>query len=185
MSSDESTPRLPSITARPTPDEKQRFSELAASRGLSESALALVGIRALLESNLPIRQPSGTPPVREPAADRITIRLRPGDHLAIHSRAAQRRMKPSTYLAALVRAHLAANPPLATQELAALKQATAVLAALGQLMARRARSHTEAAALTSELREDLSRTRAVVAALEQRTHDLARAALISWEAPYA
>ncbi|MDB6100568.1 MAG: hypothetical protein JWO52_567 [Gammaproteobacteria bacterium] len=39
--------------------------------------------------------------------------------------------------------------------------------------------------MTTELREDLSRTRALVAALEQRTHDLARAALISWETPYA
>jgi hypothetical protein len=180
-----STPRPPSITARPTPDEKQRFSELAASRGLSESALALMAIRALLESNLPIRLPSETLPAREPAADRITIRLRPGDRRAINSRAAQRRMKTSTYLAALVRAHLAANPPLATEELAALKQATAVLAALGQLLARRAHRHTEAAAMAADLREDLRRTRAVVAALEQRTHDLARAALISWEAPHA
>jgi hypothetical protein len=94
-------------------------------------------------------------------------------------------MKTSAYLAALVRAHLAANPPLATEELAALKQATAVLAALGQFMARRARRHAEPPAMTSEIREDLSRARALVAALEQRTHDLARAALISWEAPYA
>jgi hypothetical protein len=28
---------------------------------------------------------------------------------------------------------------------------------------------------------DLSRTRTLIAALEQRTHDLARAALVSWE----
>jgi uncharacterized protein YhaN len=93
-------------------------------------------------------------------------------------------MKTAAYLAALVRAHVAANPPLAAEELAALKQATAVLAALGTLIARRAQRHAQAVAMTTELREDLSRTRAVVAALEQRTHDLARAALISWEAPY-
>jgi hypothetical protein len=184
MSSDVSTPRLPSITARPTPEEKQRFIELAASRGLSESALALLAIRALLQSNLPTLQPPGDLPAREPATDRITIRLRPGDRRAINKRAEQRGMKTAAYLAALVRAHIAANPPLAAEELAALKQATAVLAALGTLIARRAQRHAEAAAMTTELREDLSRTRAVVAALGQRTHDLARAALISWEAHY-
>ena len=42
---------VPSITARPTADEKRRFAELAASRGMSESTLALIGIRSLLDSN--------------------------------------------------------------------------------------------------------------------------------------
>jgi len=146
---------VPSITARPTADEKRRFAELASSRGMSESTLALIGIRSLLDSNgLPARwveKPA-------PATDRITIRLRPGDHEAISRRAAQHGMKASTYLAALVRAHVAANPPLAATELAALKQTITVL------------------------RQQLRRTRDAVAALEERTHDLARAALISWEA---
>ena len=31
--------RAPSITARPAPDEKDRFAELAAARGISESAI--------------------------------------------------------------------------------------------------------------------------------------------------
>jgi hypothetical protein len=87
MNSDVSSQRHPSITARPTAEEKQLFIELAASRGLSESALAIVAIRALLDSNHPIRQP-GTSPAREPATDRIIIRLRPGDRRAINVRAA-------------------------------------------------------------------------------------------------
>ena len=45
--------RVPSITARPTADEKRRFAELAASRGMSESTLALIGIRSLLDLNGP------------------------------------------------------------------------------------------------------------------------------------
>ena len=98
--------RVPSITARPTADEKRRFAELASSRGMSESTLALIGIRSLLDSNGPparwVEQPA-------PATDRITIRLRPGDHQVIARRAAQRAMKASTYLAALVRAHVTAK----------------------------------------------------------------------------
>lgn len=45
--------RLPSITARPRSEEKVRFAQLAAARGISESALALIAIRDLLESSAP------------------------------------------------------------------------------------------------------------------------------------
>jgi len=49
-------------------------------------------------------------------------------------------MKASTYLAALVRAHVAANPPLAATELAALKQSIIVLAGFGRLLAHAVRN---------------------------------------------
>jgi hypothetical protein len=172
-----STPR-PSITARPTPQEKLRFTALADARGISKSALALIVIRDLLSSAAPVLLPAST---REPALDRITIRLRPGDRQTVRQRAAQRGMKDSAYLAALVRAHVAANPPLATDELRALKLAVTVLAGFGRLLARTAREVTQAGLMSPALQQDLSRTIALVAALEQRTHDLARAALVSWE----
>jgi hypothetical protein len=82
-----------------------------------------------------------------PALDRITIRLRPGDRLAIRHRAAERRMKDSAYIAALVRGHVAVNPPLATHELTALKGAVSVLAAFGRILARAAREATQAGVL--------------------------------------
>ena len=168
----------PSITARPTVDEKRRFAELASSRGMSESTLALIGIRSLLDSNAPPAKWVETP---APATDRITIRLRPGDHQVIARRAAQRAMKASTYLAALVRAHVAANPPLAATELAALKQSIIVLAGFGRLLAQAARNPSLGGEQREDLRQQLRRTSDAVAALEERTHDMARAALISWE----
>ena len=100
----------PSITARPTLQEKRLFAAVAANRQMSESTLALIAIRALLDSNVP-DLPASTSS-SGPALDRITIRLRPGDRLAIRHRAAERRMKDSAYIAALVRGHVAANPPL-------------------------------------------------------------------------
>jgi hypothetical protein len=170
--------RVPSITARPTPDEKRRFAELASSRGMSESTLALIGIRSLLDSNGP---PARWVEKPAPATDRITISLRPGDHETIAGRAAQRAMKASTYLAALVRAHVAANPPLAAAELAALKESIIVLTGLGRLLAQAARSPSLGGEQQEDLRRQLRRTHAAVAAVVERTHDLARAALISWE----
>jgi hypothetical protein len=176
--------RNPSITARPTPAEKQQFAQLAASRGISESALALIAIRAVLESNEPAIGGMTVPSGRQPATDRVTIRLRPGDRCALNRRAAQRGIPASTYLAVLVRAHVAASPPLTVEELAVLKQGVAVLAKLTRALSHTARCVLQGDPIPPELQKELSLTRAVVAALEQRTHDLARSALITWESRY-
>jgi hypothetical protein len=169
---------LPSITVRVSADEKNWFATLARSRGLSESALAHSAIRSVKDSGS--LDPYATGP-RTPATDRITIRLRPEDGEAIARRASERGMKPSAYLAALVRAHLAANPPLAATELAELKRSIVVLAGLGTLLAQTARNPALSGPGLEDVRQNISRTRAGVAALEQRTHDLVRTALISWE----
>jgi hypothetical protein len=169
---------LPSITVRVSANEKNWFATLARSRGLSESALALSAIRSV--KDLGSLDPYATGP-RTPATDRITIRLRPGDGQAIARRASDRGMKPSAYLAGLVRAHVAVNPPLAAKELAALKQSIVVLAGLGTLLAQTARNPALSGPGLEDVRQNINRTRAAVAALEQRTHDLVRTALISWE----
>jgi hypothetical protein len=185
VNSGRSNRHLPSITARPTPAEKQRFSELAEARGLSESALALIAIRALLESNTMVSvratQPATT---REPAADRITIRLRPGDRHTISDRAARRGMKTSTYLVALVRAHIAANPPVPAAELSKLKTMVAVLASLSRVLAELDRRVRETGEGARELETNLYKTRVAVRALELVTSDFTRAALVSWETLY-
>jgi uncharacterized protein (UPF0548 family) len=157
---------------------------LAASHGISESALALIAIRALLDSNAPAPNVLRSGTTRETATDRITIRLRPGDGRAIHDRAARRGFKPSAYIAALVRAHVSRNPPLPSDELALLKQGIVLLSRVGQVMAHTARRAAEEGALPPELAKQLSQTRAVVAGLERCTHDLARAALIAWASRY-
>ena len=84
-------------------------------------------------------------------------------------------MKPSAYLSALVRAHIAQNPTLPANELAALKLSIVVLAGLGRLLARQAKTPAGIA------RDDLQRARDCIAELERRTHALAKAALVSWE----
>lgn len=169
---------LPAITIRLPPHEKEWFATLARSRGVSEAALALSTIRSIADSGS--LDPYATGP-RTPATDRITIRLRPGDAQAIARRAGQRGMKASAYLAALVRAHLAANPPLATSELASLKQSIDVLASLGPLLVQVGRNPALSGPGLEDLRQSISRLRTAVAALEQRTHELVRTALISWE----
>ena len=130
---------VPSITLRPSAEEKARFKLLAQHLGLSESALALNAIRALLErDDVWLRRQSPLNPQYVAATDRITIRLRPGDGLAVIQRAAERGFKPATYISALVRAHIMANPPLPSAEVNALKMSLGVLAGLGRCSRRRA-----------------------------------------------
>ena len=183
MSNNGSTPRLPSITARPTPAEKELFATLAASRGMSESTLAMIAIRSLLDCNeVPETNAPSTRRVR--STDRITIRLRPGDRRVINERANRRDMKASTYLAALVRAHIATNPPLTENELGAYKQGVILLAGLGRLLARMSRDGAKAGGMPKDLQQQLSLTRSMVAGLEKVTERLACAALKSWESGY-
>jgi hypothetical protein len=157
-------------------EDKARFATLAARAGLSESALALVAIRHVLAQNAKRGSDEAGPPgIRGPATDRITIRLRPGDSVSIAQRAMKRGMKPSAYIAALVRAHVTLNPPWPATELTALKQAVVVLAGVGRALAQTARTSQGVSQI------DLERARSAVAMLEQHTHDLAKAALISWE----
>ena len=184
VSSDRARPRLPTITVRLTPEEKRQFAELAASRGLSECALAVATLRALLIPGTPFVADIPNVSPREAATDRITIRLRPGDGSALEARAARRRMKTSTYLAALVRSHIAADTVLTADELDSVKKAVVVLAGVGRLLSRIARCGGQGGSLWPETRQALAQTRSVVAAVEQRTSDLARAALRSWESRY-
>jgi 50S ribosomal subunit-associated GTPase HflX len=93
-------------------------------------------------------------------------------------------MKTATYLAAMARAHIAPDPPLSANELAALKHSVAVLSELGTLLAQSARHPALSGPGLEEVRQTLSRTRAAVAALEQRTHEFAKASLMAWESRF-
>jgi hypothetical protein len=168
------TPSPPSITARPTRAEKERFAAIAASQGLSEGALALSAIRKIIATESDTQERRPTSP-SDPSTDRITIRLRPGDHSAVARRASGRGMKSSTYLAALVRAHVACDPPLTNPELAALKQSAALLASLRGLLVQ---AHGTRLGAAPQL---LEATRKAVSSLEQKVLALARAAIVSWE----
>ncbi len=174
---------LETITVRVTGVDKQRFHALAETLGMSEARLGLTAIRRLLEE-----QAMPSPPMPSEvdlASERITIRLRPGDRHRIRERAVARRMKDAGYLAALVRAHVVADPPLPAAELQELKRAVAAMvraiAALSSSASLLARHPQHIDTVWNELRH----TRVRVIALERRFHAYTKAAVIAWEAPSA
>src|SRR5229473_5938371 len=110
-----------SITAWATPDRKGQFAALAASRGLSESKLLGLLIDSVLERN-PLDPAGDARHADAEEGDRITLRLRPGDGQWLRLRARRRGVKYTTYAAALIRAHVRANPPMPLEELARLER---------------------------------------------------------------
>jgi hypothetical protein len=176
---------MPSITVRPTPEEKQLFAALAAKRGMSESKLALIAVRSLIRENMPSAFAlDGSAPVADPGTDRLTIRLRPGDLRAVAQRAACRNVRPSKYVAMLVRGHLLSNPPLVTEELEAFKQAIVVLAQYGKVWGRAIYRLPPGAVENADLLRLLIETRKAFESLEGRMHDLVYESLKSWESAY-
>jgi len=145
-----------------------------------------MAIRAFVDAEGRTQGPAEYDPAAERvrATNRITIRLRPGDGAVIARRAAERGMKTSTYLAAMARAHVAADPPLSANELAALKQSIVILSGVGTLLAQSARNPALSGPGLEDVRQTLSRMRVAVATLEQRTHDFAKAALMAWESRF-
>ena len=63
---------------------------------------------------------------------------------ALIQRAAQRGIRPSRYVAALVRAHITASPPLTIEEISVLKRSVAVLAMLSRALSHTAQSIAQA-----------------------------------------
>lgn len=163
-----------------SPEKKEKFTALAAARGMSETALLSLLVDHVLETN-----PAPTAPAPDEGAstDRITLRLRPGDRPLVDARAAARGMKASSYLVALVRAHVRSTAPLPTDELNTLKVTLGELSAVGRNLnqiARAANAGGGAGALRGLLK-DLESVGKRVDQVRREVAELVRVNLMSWE----
>ncbi len=172
----------PTIGLRVSAEKKAQFAALAAAQGLSESAL----LGQLIDHVLDVPAgpvDSGLPTDSGTSTERISLRLRPGDRGLLTARAAARGMKPSTYLVALVHAHVRSEAPLPMQEVNWLKACVGELSALVRVMQslRRADGVTlvegSSMALHDLMQQALTRTDQVRYAMA----DLVRMNLKSWE----
>ena len=166
-----------SITAWPTRDQKAGFAALALSRGLSESKLLGLLIDSVLERN-PV-EAAGDERHGE-VGDRITLRLRPGDGTLFRLRAQRRGMKYATYAAALIRAHVRANPPMPIEELAQIERVLAEVSAIGRRLNQIAGAVREGQG-ADPLRLVLTPVLPAVEELRQALRETVKANRISWE----
>jgi hypothetical protein len=169
-----------SITAWPTPDQKAGFAALSASRGMSESKLLGLLIDSVLERN-PV-EPAGDARHREAGeGDRITLRLRPGDGQWLRLRAHARGMKYTTYAAALIRAHVRADPPMPLGELARLERGLAEISALGRRLNQIAGAVSGRQSVDPGLSVELPAVLHAVEQLRQSLREVVKVNRISWE----
>ena len=136
---DANAPVRQQIAAWATPERKGQFAALAASRGLSESKLLGLLIDTVLERNQ-LKPVDDEYQGEAGKGDRITLRLRPGDSKCLRLRAHTRGMKYTTYAAALIRAHVRANPPMPRAELDRFERSLAEISAIGRRLNQIARS---------------------------------------------
>jgi hypothetical protein len=166
-----------------TIEARQRFSAAARHLGLSESALLRRMVLQLLAT-------AKEPPPALSAPDRarevrITVRLVHEDRALLRERAAARAMPPSTYVSALVRAHLRSLTPLPDRELSALKAMTAELAALGRNLSTTAGLLRGPDQGSGPTRDDLFAIVRACEALRDHSRGLIKANLVSWQQGHA
>lgn len=170
-----------SITAWPSPDQKAGFAALADSRGLSQSKLLGLLIEALL-ARRPIAQAAGQVQAESSERDRITVRLRPGDGKLLRSRAQRRCMSYTTYVAALIRAHLRADPPMPLEELGKLERSLAEVSAISRSLSQLARAARQGqGGDTAGRLPELQSIREALEELRQALREVVKANRISWE----
>jgi hypothetical protein len=148
---------------------------------MSESALLTVLLDAVLEQNdVSVYATAHAEP--DAATERVSLRLRCGDRRRVNERAAARKMKPASYLVALIRAHLRHDAPLPTAELNALKVAVGQLSAVGRNLNQLVHASHAGAAPVGDLVRTLHETVACVEDVRRYVADVVRGNLMSWEA---
>lgn len=181
MNDEAPSKRVLSITARPTPEQKKRFAAIAKAKGMSEQKLAGIVLewflnRYDLQENI---WRHDRPEIA--STDRLTIRLRPGDRQQLDLQCGHRHIKPSAYVASLVRAHLRGSTPVPAAELAVLKQAVSQLAATNRGLTQLVKLLNERAVPSEVVSAELDRTYYAVRDLEKTVHDFVLAANAAWE----
>jgi hypothetical protein len=168
------------IAARVTADVKQRFGTSAHGQGLTESALLkrLIVASLVATGTVPGRGPESVEPVADSA--RVSVRLRPDDLLLLRERARARQLPASTYVSFLVRAHLRAQTPLPTAELAALRATVAEVGALGRNINQIARTLSRGEPSATPNRADLHLILKALWKLRNHTKTLINTNVESW-----
>jgi hypothetical protein len=90
-------------------------------------------------------------------------------------------MKYTTYAAALIRAHVRADPPMPLEELARLERGLAEISALGRRLNQIARRMGEGRGVDPVLRVDLASVLQVAEELRQALREVVKINRISWE----
>jgi uncharacterized protein (DUF1778 family) len=121
------------INARVSTETKRRLKEASARQLVKPSAwLRRVVADALGPEPSANGEPAPVERLVERTTRRLSTRIRPSDAALLNARAAERGMRPSTYVSVLIRCHLRALSPLPKREIFALRRAASQLGAIAR-----------------------------------------------------
>src|SRR3984957_3987914 len=169
------------------PQQRERFSELAAAQGGSSwRLLARLVHRALVETpEAKVKRLLEEAAAGKAPAEKYTVRLMGLDAARLESRAQARGVTASGYVAHLLRAHLRADPPMPYGEFQELKRVVNELAGIRAAMAQLASGEGPTQGLEAALKENVLRLLPALKQIREKVQDMLIANSKSWETPNA
>jgi len=161
-------------------DTKQRFGAMAREHGLSESALLKRSVNLMLSSTA-VASPIAEAPARVPRDLRLSVRLRPEDHVLLRERATARDIAPATYVSMVLRAHIRGVTPLPDRELNELRRAVGELGMIGRNLNQIARVANQTGKVSGPSPADLRALLRALEGLRDHVKGLMLANTASWE----
>ena len=166
------------------PEQRERFTELAAAQGVSSSRLlARLVHTALAESpTTKVKRLLDEVNAGKAPAEKYTVRLMGVDAARLEERAQARGLTASGYVAHLLRAHLRSDPPMPYGEFQELKRVVNELAGIRGAMTQLASG--QGPVLEPALKDSVMKLLPALKQIRQRVHDALLANSKSWEAPH-
>lgn len=181
------------LKARVSPEIKNLVKVIAERELLTEAAwlkqLVIKAIRTCRDAEDGERESCHAGDIGKPSrvartggcSSPMLLRLRHEDRLLLDARAQARGMRPATYAAVLLRAHLRRLTPVPKDELLTLKRSIGELAAIGRNINQIARAANEGGRMPVSAREEFRAMLKVCEALRENTKTLLKANVTSWE----
>ena len=168
------------------PEQRERFSELAAAQGVSSSRLLARLVHRALAENPAAKVQRLLDEVKagKAPAEKYTVRLMGADAAHLEERAQRRGLTASGYVAHLLRAHLRADPPMPYGEFQELKRVVNELAGIRGALVQLTSGRHASQAIESELKEAVLKLLPALKQIRERVHDVLIANSRSWEAPH-
>src|ERR1700733_13502602 len=167
-----------------TKETKERFAAVARHQGLSDSALLkrLVDLMLQSASAAELGTPGGGHGTSRDS--RLTVRIRPDDHLLLRERAAARGMAAATYVSVLTRSHLRSLAPLPKAEWLMLEKIVTELSKLGRNINQITRAANRGERVSDPGSTQFRAMLTICNALRVRTKELLHANAESWQQGY-
>ena len=169
------------------PQQRERFSELAAAQGVSTYKLLARLVWTALKENPEekVKRLLEEAAAGKAPAEKYTVRLMGFDAARLESRAQTRGVTASGYVAHVLRAHLRADPPMPYGEFQELKRVVNELAGIRAAMAQLASRESSTQGLEPSLKENVLKLLPALKQIREKVQDMLIANSKSWEAPNA